>query len=135
MDINAETSAEIFRLQNVLTMIMDVSNPATSSYIRVRNETTGRLRLLIFATMGNGTPTVGSAPIPHSANGETFNIEPGQESAISFHNHFGRGHTENTWVTDFRTISGSPERQRTFRITVVNAPGGMNWTTVQVIQV
>ena len=47
MDIDAEASAEIYNRPGLVRMVLEVSNPATSSYIRFWNLTTEILRLVI----------------------------------------------------------------------------------------
>ena len=143
MDVPAETSAELHRTPNVSVIRIDASNPATSSYIAVRNESAERLRLAITMVDGGVPLENGPGSNRPSAVGN-HDIAPGGQYVIAFHIPYGTGVAQNTWVTSL-TISpirsGSSVRQETFRITLVNAPGrnmsglaGNNWATVQIVE-
>lgn len=131
MDVLAETSAVILKVPRVVTMTLDVSNPATSSYIRIRNKSAGVLRLDLSMLDGSA-PEVLSELVNH-------NIDQRQEFVVSLHNSRGSGPKSNTWVTNFVIKTGLPARltarQRKYKITLVNAPGGKNWTAVEVEEI
>ena len=139
-DVPAETSAEVYSRPRVFHAVLEVSNPATSSYLRFFNDSKERLRLTVI--MVQGVPSEGNAPEPPSALG-AHEIEPRQQYTVAFHDPRGGGPAGNSWVTNFTigsTVSGSTIRLTRISVNLVNGPGAMpsarragsNWTTIQV---
>ena len=133
MDIDAETSAEIFNQPGLVRMVMQVSNPASSSYIRFWNLTTEILRLGIV--MERGLPrTADPGPRPPSAIGN-HDIGPSGWYDVAFHERDGSDPATNVWSTRFGlgpSDGGTGLPSLTLRVMVINAPRRDNWATVQV---
>jgi len=133
MDIDAEASAEIYNRPGLVRMVLEVSNPASSSYIRFWNLTTEILRLVIV--MERGLPrTAHPGASPPSAIGN-HDIGPSGSYVVAFHIRDGSDAASNVWRTRFGL---GPTLN--LRVTLINAPGtnpanpswGDNWATVQV---
>ena len=136
MDVQAENSALIREMPGLVRVELQVSNPATSSYLAFQNLSTEPLALMV--TMWEGVPVLGSSPHPGTAVG-SHRIPPGESLAIAYHVPYGNQAAQNTWRTDYAVIAlgSGPRTHLTFRAIVVNAPGlpsiNNNWTTIQVM--
>jgi hypothetical protein len=139
-DVRADSSLEVYSRAGVFRAVLNVSDPATSSYLRFFNDSKERLRLTVI--MVQGVPSEGNAPTPPSAIG-THDIDPGQQYTVAFHDSLGGGTAANAWVTNFTigsTVPRSTIRLVRISVNLVNGPGAMpggrrpgaNWTTIQV---
>lgn len=137
-DVQAEAGQNIYVEAGFASVDISVSNPATSSHIRLGNKSDEILRLVI--SMIEGVPKrADPGPTPPSAVG-VFDIRPGGQFTVAFHIPYGGGAAQNTWRTNFSllpTAAGTALRARHFQLTLVNAPGrsgttaGDNLCTVQ----
>jgi hypothetical protein len=133
MDIDAESSAQVFSSDGLVRMVLRVSNPASSSYLRFSNLTTEILRLAIV--MERGLPrTADPSARPPSAIGN-HDIAPSGWYDVAFHVPDGSDAASNVWSTRFGlgpSAGGTGVSTLNLRVILINGPSNDNWATVQI---